>query len=106
MKFDVKNGHLYIWSTYMNDTQNHRHLHLVRISEYKGVIRSVPARVQTKWISRIREHRSDRTVGLRQLPSGVPEVKRFRKDVIVQKTSVDGENAHQENDVSATFSSE
>lgn len=85
----------------MDYSQHNGHFHLVRVGEHQIVVSIMPARIETEGIN-VAVGRSEGTTFRelsRHVPSRVPNVKRFREDVVVHKAGVHGENAHEEDDV-------
>lgn len=87
----------------MNDTENDRHLHLIGICEQKLVVGSMPRGIETKRICVPVGDRRDRIVAvlLWPYPSRVEEMKRLRKNVVVQESGVHREYAHEQDDIPA-----
>lgn len=91
-------------STYMEDTQDNRHLHLVRIREKKGIIRAVPAWIEAKEIRAASGDRSDCFVRGRvggPLPARMEDVQSLGENIVVDETSVNREYPHHKDNVSA-----
>lgn len=84
----------------MNDTQDNGHLHLVRVGEDQAVRGTVPARVQTKGID-MAVGNANIGVSL-EVPSRVEQVKGSRNNIVVDETSIDRKETHEQNDVSST----
>lgn len=82
----------------MDDTKDNRHFHLVRVVKDQGIIRTVPHGVHTKGVnvSRWLCHDKPCRIG-RPFPSGLPQVKRLGKDVVVHETGKDRKDAHENN---------
>ena len=86
----------------MSHTENDRHLHLVGIGEYEGVVRPVPTGIKAKRIHVAVWFTTHNTaLSFRERPSRMEQVECLGKYVVVNETRVDGEQAHKENDVSA-----
>lgn len=88
----------------MQDAEHDRHLHFERVGEDEGVLGAVPAGVEADPVPARGLYRLDGPAG-RPLVGPAPlrraEAERERKDVVVHDARVDGECAHQENDVPA-----
>ena len=87
--------------TYMNDTNNNRHLHLVRVGEDERIVGAMPAGIEAKgiYVASVHEIHDSRILNRRHLPARMEEVQRFREDIVVDEAGVDGEQAHEEDDV-------
>ena len=83
----------------MNNTEDDRKLHLVRVCENKRIFSSVPAGIDTHGISMAIGH-SPRGVG-GEVPSRVEDVQRLGEDVVVQESGVHREQTHKQDDVPA-----
>lgn len=80
----------------MNDSQDDRHLHFVRVGENQSIVRTVPCRVETERIGRSCRDGTDGTIGsLRPFPPRLPDVQRLGENIVVDKTRVHGEHAHE-----------
>ena len=89
----------------MNDTEDDRHLQLVGVREEQLVVCAVPSRVKTERIGvPIGDSSEEGLIAalLGPRPSRVEEVSALREDIVVDETSVDGEGAHQQDDIAAT----
>jgi len=84
---------------HMDDAQDNRHLHLVRICEHKPVLGAVPAWVQPDRIN------IAIVLGLYltrlEVPSRVPDVHGLAEDIVVHKPSEHGEETHENDNVTA-----
>lgn len=97
-----------IWQrfTNMNDTQNDRHLHLIRVGEYQGIIRSMPRGIDTNGIGMATRDRFYHALDtMRPCPSGAPDCECFGEDVVVHETSEDCEDAHEQDDIATAVQS-
>lgn len=89
----------------MNNTHDDRHLHLVRVGKDQSVVRAVPIGVQTKRIYLASRLGSDESRLVGPFPARLPDVERFRKDVVVHEPSVDREKTHENDNVSTAKTS-
>lgn len=86
----------------MNHPKDNRHLHLVRVRKHQGIIRTMPTWVQAKRINVfVRDTVEDSPIAFREVPPRVPNVKGLGEYVIIHEASVDREQPHQKNDISA-----
>ena len=85
----------------MDDADNDGHLHLVRVCEDQGIWSTVPAGVQTKGIG-VAIEGANSSVD-RHVPTGMEEMKRLGEDVVINESGVDGEGAHEEDNIAATI---
>ena len=86
----------------MNDTEDDRHLHLVGVREEQLVVCAVPSRVKSERIGvPIGDSSEEGLIAalLGPRPSRMEEVSALREDIVVEEAGVDGENAHEQNDV-------
>lgn len=84
--------------TYVDNTQDDGHLHLVRVGEDERVVRTMPARVQAEWVDMTIGHTLSCLVS-REVPAGMEQMKSLGEDIVVDETSVDGESTHEQNNV-------
>jgi hypothetical protein len=90
--------------TYVDNTEDDRHLHLVRVGKYESVLRTVPAGIQTNGI-----HMSVRAsfgIPLVPIPSRMPKMHGFAEDVVVYEPGEHGEYTHENDDVTTAIESE
>ena len=85
----------------MNDAEDDRHLHLVRVGKDEEVFRAVPGGVETEGVTVVGKHTNDGRlmVARRNVPSGVEQVQRLGEKVVVDEASIHGEDAHEQDDV-------
>ena len=85
----------------MNNTENDRHLHLVRVGEDERIVGAVPTRIETEgvYMSSVHKIHDCRVLDRWHLPARMEEVQRLREDIIVDEAGVDGEQAHEKDDV-------
>eukprot|EP00128_Syssomonas_multiformis_P011489 Colp12_sorted_trinity150504_noHs@34485 len=91
---------------HMNDTQDDRHLHLVRVQESELVFSKSPVRVNTERIGASEIFGNElkgRAIRVRGFvgngPATSKQIHRLGEHIVVDQTGVDGEKAHQKNEV-------
>jgi hypothetical protein len=90
--------------SYVSHTKNDRHFHLVGIGKDKRVIRAMPAWIQTKWIDvTIRLAVYDATLSDRECPPRTKQMECLGEYVVVNKSGVDGKQAHEKNNISSAI---
>ena len=88
-------------TTYVGDTENDAHLHLVTIDEHKAIRRSMPGGIDPKGICMSVGNGDNHRVFLSvwPRPPSVEQMHPFGKDIVVHESGEDAEQAHEKNDV-------
>ena len=84
----------------MNNTHDDRHFHLVRVCENEPVVRPVPVWIYTEWVHLASGFCDNESLFVGELPTGFPNVEGFGEDVIVHESGEDGEETHENDNVS------
>jgi hypothetical protein len=89
----------------VNDTQDDRHLHLVRVNEEELVLRHVPSWIQPKGIHSAVRNAGDSSgivVCLGEIPPARENMKRLGEYIVIDEACENRKDTHKENDIAST----